>query len=96
MPAEHQAKELLREAGVRVPRGIVVTDSDLAGGGFPGIEGLREPLVLKAFGPGLVHKSDAGAVELGLRRAEVERAAGRMRAALAAQGVAPAGFLVEE
>jgi acyl-CoA synthetase (NDP forming) len=65
-------------------------------GGFGGVEALAEPLVLKAFGPGLVHKSDAGAVELGLRRAEVEPAAARMRAALAAGGVEPAGFLVEE
>lgn len=92
MVFEHQAKELLRQAGVRVPRGVVVTGdparSDLTG--------LDEPLVLKAFGAGLVHKSDAGAVELGLRRSEVAAAAARMRAALAGRGVTPAGFLVEE
>ncbi|MFG3442385.1 acetate--CoA ligase family protein [Nonomuraea sp. NPDC047897] len=89
---EYQAKELLRRAGVPVPRGVVVTGdprpADLAG--------LDEPLVLKAFGAGLVHKSDAGAVALDLRRSQVAEAAARMRAALAGRGIAPAGFLVEE
>ncbi|WP_101788862.1 acetate--CoA ligase family protein [Nonomuraea indica] len=89
---EYQAKELLRRAGVTVPRGVVV-----AGDPTPAdVAGLDEPLVLKAFGAGLVHKSDAGAVELGLRRSQVAEAASRMRAALAGRGVTAAGFLVEE
>ena len=65
MVAEHEAKELLRGAGVPVPRGVVVRDMDFA----PIVE-LREPLVLKAYGPEIVHKSEAGAV-LGLSRVDV-------------------------
>jgi acyl-CoA synthetase (NDP forming) len=58
--------------------------------------GLREPLVVKAYGPGLVHKSDVGAVRLDLRPATVAAAAGTMRASLTDQGLVPSGFLVEE
>ncbi|GAA2320700.1 hypothetical protein GCM10010149_87020 [Nonomuraea roseoviolacea subsp. roseoviolacea] len=90
---EHEAKALLREAGVPVPRGVVITGP---APDFGAVGGLSEPVVLKAFGPGLVHKSDSGAVRLGLRLAEVADAAGRMREALAARGIAPSGFLVEE
>lgn len=89
---EYQAKELLRRAGVPVPRGVVVTGDPAPAD----VAGLDEPLVLKAFGAGLVHKSDAGAVELGLRRSQVAEAAARMRAALAGRGVTAEGFLVEE
>ncbi|MDR8414633.1 acetate--CoA ligase family protein [Nonomuraea sp. 3-1Str] len=89
---EHEAKALLREAGVPVPRGVVITTAPDA----EAVAGLAEPVVLKAFGPELVHKSDAGAVRLGLRLREVEDAARRMREALSARGITPAGFLVEE
>ncbi|MEV1239555.1 acetate--CoA ligase family protein [Nonomuraea sp. NPDC049750] len=87
MVAEHEAKELLREAGVPVPRGVVVRDMD-----FAPVAELREPLVLKAYGPEIVHKSEAGAVVLGLSRADVPIEAARMLAS----GVAAEGFLVEE
>ncbi|MFD1546769.1 acetate--CoA ligase family protein [Nonomuraea guangzhouensis] len=87
MVAEHEAKALLREAGVPVPRGVVVRGMD-----FGPVMDLREPLVLKAYGPGIVHKSEAGAVELGLRRADVPAAAARMLAEV----VGAEGFLIEE
>ncbi|TDB95553.1 CoA-binding protein [Nonomuraea longispora] len=83
---EHEVKALLREAGVPVPRGVVVCDGDFGAAGE-----LAEPLVLKAFGPGLVHKSEAGAVVLGLRHGELAAAAEAMAARLEV-----AGFLVEE
>jgi acyl-CoA synthetase (NDP forming) len=85
---EHEVKALLSEAGVPVPRGVVV----LPGQDFRAVAALAEPLVLKAFGPGLVHKSDAGAVVLGLRRAELPAAAAEMRSRVPEL----AGFLVEE
>lgn len=80
-------------AALQVPRSVTV-----------GVEGaepaswgeLAEPLVLKAFGPGVVHKSDVGAVTLALPAADVETAIGRMREALARHGIKPAGFLIEE
>jgi acyl-CoA synthetase (NDP forming) len=79
---EHEVKAMLAAHGVRVPQGT--TDLDA-------IDGLRAPLVLKAFGPHIVHKSDIGGVRLGLTHAEVAAAAADMRARLS-----PAGLLVEE
>ncbi len=52
-------------------------------------------VAVKATGPGLLHKSDLGAVRLGLTAAGAERAAGEMRSSLTAAGVAPEGFLVQ-
>ncbi|MGW4406094.1 acetate--CoA ligase family protein [Nonomuraea sp. NPDC004702] len=85
-PREHEVKELVAAAGVPVPRGVVVRDLDFAAAGE-----LAEPLVLKAFGPGLVHKSEAGAVRLGLRADGLAAAAAEMRSRLDVEG-----FLVEE
>src|SRR4029077_9176129 len=55
--------------------------------------GLRPPLALKA---GLLHKSDAGGVRLGLDHAAVGGAALEMEATLRAAGTIPSGWLVEE
>lgn len=92
--AEHEVKALLREWGVAVPRGATATSpAEVA----TAARGLTPPLVLKAHGPGLVHKSDAGAVRLGLSGpAEAESAAGEMLAGLVSRGITPDGFLVEE
>ncbi|SEF57500.1 Acyl-CoA synthetase (NDP forming) [Nonomuraea solani] len=83
---EHEVKALISAAGVPVPRGVVVRGTD-----FGAARDLAEPLVLKAFGAGLVHKSENQAVALGLRFSELEAVAAGMRARLE-----PAGFLVEE
>jgi acyl-CoA synthetase (NDP forming) len=84
---------LMEYAGVAVPAGVTIGESDID----PATWGtLREPLVLKAFGPGLVHKSDLGAVALGLSADGVAAALERMADALAARDVKPAGYLVEE
>ncbi|MCP2361039.1 acyl-CoA synthetase (NDP forming) [Nonomuraea thailandensis] len=85
-PYEHEVKALLAEAGVPVPRGVVVRGDD-----FGAARELAGPLVLKAFGPGLTHKSESGGVVLGLAHEELGAAAAGMRARLE-----PAGFLVEE
>ncbi|NUR83958.1 MAG: CoA-binding protein, partial [Nonomuraea sp.] len=82
MVAEHEAKALLREAGIAVPRGVL---------SLAQASTLTPPLVLKAYGPTLLHKSDAGAVALGLT--DVSSAAADMRARL---GDRIDGFLVEE
>ncbi|WP_214413065.1 acetate--CoA ligase family protein [Sphaerisporangium fuscum] len=91
---EHEVKALLRDAGVAVPRGVTASrPAEITGAA----EVLAPPLVLKAYGPGLLHKSDAGAVRLGLASAaQAARAAEEMRGRLAAQGITPEGFLVEE
>ena len=84
---------LAQEAGAAVPAGVAIGADELDQAPW---HTLREPLVLKAFGPGLVHKSDLGAVTLGLTAAGVPGAVERMADALAAHDVKPAGYLVEE
>ena len=84
---------LAQEAGAAVPAGVTIGADELDQAPW---RTLREPLVLKAFGPGLVHKSDLGAVVLDLTSAGVPAAVERMADALAAQDVKPAGYLVEE
>lgn len=79
---EHAVKAMLAERGVRVPAGT----TDLAA-----IDGLRAPLVVKAFGPTIVHKSDIGAVQLGVAHADVAGVVAAMGARVDATG-----FLVEE
>lgn len=90
-PYEHEVKVLLAGAGVPVPRGVVVRGDD-----FGAARELAGPLVLKAFGPGLTHKSEAGGVVLGLAYEELGDAAAGMRARLEPAGFLVAGFLVEE
>jgi acetyl coenzyme A synthetase (ADP forming)-like protein len=54
------------------------------------------PVALKAIAPGVVHKTEAGAVRLGLPDAEAVRgAAADMTARLRAAGHAPTGFVVQ-
>ncbi|WP_455432660.1 acetate--CoA ligase family protein [Streptosporangium soli] len=84
-------KSLLREAGIPVPTGVVITTGDPD---FSPADDLRRPLVVKAYGPDLVHKSDVGAVRLNVT--DPAAAAGDMLAALLARGIAPDGFLIEE
>lgn len=98
---EPEVKELLLEVGVAVPKGISVGFADAVA--QPSVlaaaaeaEGLVGPLVLKGWGGGLVHKSDLGAVRLGLAPYELDYEASTMAAEAAAAGVRLDGFLVEE
>ncbi|MFC5950428.1 acetate--CoA ligase family protein [Pseudonocardia lutea] len=88
---EPRVKALLAQRGVVVPRSATAARGDRVDA-----SALTGPVVLKAFGPGLLHKSDVGAVRLGLAPAEVDEAVAAMDAALAARGITPDGFLVEE
>ena len=96
---EPEVKALLADAGVVVPRGtsldladVVASPAELAAAA----EGLAEPLVLKGWGGGLVHKSDVGAVRLGLAGYELDFEAAEMAAAAADAGARLDGFLIEE
>ncbi|ROO83501.1 acyl-CoA synthetase (NDP forming) [Actinocorallia herbida] len=87
---EHEVKALVSGFGVRVPRGAhVPADGDVRAAAAD----LTPPLVVKAYGPELLHKSDAGAVALGNASAEEAAAAA---AGMLARGVPAEGFLVEE
>jgi acyl-CoA synthetase (NDP forming) len=90
---EPVVKDALRDLGAAVPRGAAVADGADAAVAAKRLEGA---VVLKAFGPGIVHKSDVGAVRVGLAADEVEAAASAMAARLAEHGITAAGFLVEE
>ena len=79
---EAQAKAELAAFGVAVPRSITADDAGQAG---ERAATLRSPLALK--GSGFAHKTEAGAVVLGLTCAEVTDRAASMDAT---------GFLVEE
>lgn len=88
--AEAQAKELLREAGVAVPPGGLASDADEAA---RLAAQLGYPVALKLSGPHLLHKSELGALALGLREeAEVRDSFARLRAIREADG---ADVLVE-
>ncbi|TDD63519.1 acetate--CoA ligase family protein [Actinomadura rubrisoli] len=91
---EHAVKAWISGFGIGVPRGATAPDPASV---EASADGLAPPLAVKAYGPGLLHKSDAGAVRLGLGSArEAADAAAAMLTALAAAGIVPDGFLVEE
>ena len=83
---ENQAKHKLSQAGIDVPRRVSANDADSA------IAGVRDakmafPLVVK--GMGFAHKTEAGAVALGITdEAALSQVIGDM--------AAPQGYLVEE
>ena len=98
---EPEVKEQLAAAGVAVPKGVSVAFVDAVAD--PSVlaaaaeaEGLSGPLVLKGWGGGLVHKSDLGAVRLGLAAYELNYEAAQMAVAVAEAGGSIDGFLVEE
>ncbi len=90
-PADTDA--LLKCYGVSAVRSVQAEDprrAALAAAGFPG------KVVLKAVAPGLLHKTEAGAVKVGLAPGEVEGAAEEMRDRLRRSGHAVSAFLVQE
>jgi acetate---CoA ligase (ADP-forming) len=73
--AEHDAKAALAAYGVRVPRAAVVRPREAAGAA----EALGFPVVIKATGAALEHKSEVGGVVLNVRSsAEAAQAAERL------------------
>ncbi|GAA2447721.1 hypothetical protein GCM10010191_76250 [Actinomadura vinacea] len=91
---EHAVKTWISGFGVAVPRGATAPDPEAL---ETAAADLTPPLVVKAYGPGLLHKSDAGAVRLDLESARAAAdAAAEMAGALGAREITPDGFLVEE
>ncbi|MGD0197347.1 MAG: GNAT family N-acetyltransferase [Solirubrobacteraceae bacterium] len=78
--------------GLRTPAARFVADSEAAALAAAEIGGT---VALKAMAPGLVHKSDVGAVATGLRPAQVARAASRMTASVEQAGFKVDGFHVQ-
>jgi succinyl-CoA synthetase beta subunit len=69
--AEHEAKQLLAKAGVAVPPGGVATSIDEVDAVVGSLDG---PLAMKLSSASLQHKSDIGALELGVVGAEAAHA----------------------
>jgi len=71
----------------------IVSDAEAAGAAA---EQMRGGVVLKAIAPGLVHKTEAGAVRLHLNGVEAARTAAReMSNRLSSLGHPPTGFVVQ-
>jgi acyl-CoA synthetase (NDP forming) len=83
---EPVVKEALREHGITTPRTAAPGEANR----LPG------PVVVKAWGPGIVHKTELGAVRLDVPSARTDDAIAQIRAALEAHGIRPTGYLVEE
>jgi acetyl-CoA synthetase len=94
---EHLAKARLRDAGVAVPAGRIVVSADDAVAAWRELGG---PVALKLSAAGVVHKSELGAVALGLDDERAVRDAQRRLEALAvnhggvvvAERMVPAGL----
>lgn len=88
---EAESKRLLAEAGLPVPRFGVAADADAATDLAAGFDG---PVAVKLSSPGLRHKSEAGALALGLEGGRAVRDA--CERLLAIPGADGATLLVEE
>jgi acyl-CoA synthetase (NDP forming) len=91
---ERAGKELLAAYGIAVPQSRVVKDAD---GGAAALAGLSPPFVVKVMSPEILHKSDAGGVQVNLADAKaVEAAIRAMQEVPAIRAARVEGFLVEE
>jgi succinyl-CoA synthetase beta subunit len=91
---EVRAKAILKAAGLAVPKGVFGRDPAEAA---RAAAGLAFPLVAKLVSPDAVHKSDLGAVKLGLADAgALARALDALAALAHGKGLRVDGFLVEE
>ena len=86
---EARAKARLKAAGLDVPRHWVVSNADE-------LPEFSCNCALKAIVPGLLHKTEAGAVALDVSFEALPMAIREMEDRLVAQGMHPDGFLIEE
>ncbi len=92
--AADDAFRLLEALGIPVARWAVAADRAEA---LAAARRIGYPVVVKAISPGLVHKSEAKAIELDLAsEAEVARACDALSHRFAAAGLAVSGFFVQE
>lgn len=91
---EPAGKKLLASFGIRVPASLVaMSAAEMASA----VSALKPPYVLKVVSPEVIHKSDFGAVRVGLKNlAEVERALAEIEAALDTKGIRERSWLIEE
>ena len=85
--------KLLACYGIPVLQQCIVTGIDDVEAAATGLGG---PVALKAIAPGLVHKTEAGAVRLGLSPADAKAAAREMDGRLRQGAQTPTGFVVQQ
>lgn len=91
---EPAGKKLLASFGIRVPASRVARSADEIASA---VSALKPPYVLKVVSSEVIHKSDFGAVKVGLKNlTEVERALAEIEAALDAKGIRERSWLIEE
>ncbi len=90
---EHAGKRLLAHYGVAVPRSVAIADPATA---REASAHLTPPLVVKAIAPNIGHKSELGAVRLGVADAAAVSAAVAAMEADARISALRTGYLVEE
>ena len=91
-----EARALLEARGVRFPRGEDVRDASSV---EAAANGLRPPVVVKLLSPAVMHKTEHGAVRLGLASAQAAAEAARAMEEALRRGIPGAildGFRVEE
>ena len=94
---EHAAKALLADLGLTVPRGSRLAAACGPAAVADAVQGLTPPFALKAMADAALHKSDLGAVQLGLANAgSVAAALTQMDNRLTAAAVPVTGYLIEE
>jgi acetate---CoA ligase (ADP-forming) subunit beta len=91
---EPVGKAILASFGISVPAACVVdVDEDVR----RAVKNMSPPFVLKVIARGLLHKSDVGGVQLGLRDSdELIDSISLLRTNLKAKGVEPRAWLIEE
>jgi acetyl-CoA synthetase (ADP-forming) len=95
---EHEAKELARSVGIVVPKYVLADAADPKAVVAAG-ESLGFPVVLKAVSPGILHKTEAGAVMLNITSSAMLAAsvtAMKNMIAVRAPGAVIRSFLVEK
>ena len=91
---ELAGKQLLASFNVAVPKSVVVKN---AGAAAEAIARLKPPFAVKVMSAGILHKSDAGGVKIGLHNAaDVEQAITAMAALPAIKSARIDGYLIEE
>ena len=90
---EHSAKAILSEIGIHVPNRVRIAPDETVAAA---LSELRPPFVLKALSSESIHKSDIGAVVLGLSdAAAAESCCAQIRQKMVDAGKELTGFLIE-
>ncbi len=88
-----QTWEVLAAYGIPVlKQAVVISPGDAA----EAARKIGAPVALKAIAPGLIHKTEAGAVRLNLALADVQTAAESMSRSVSATGTSATGFIVQQ